>query len=266
MDAAKTCIQATQLWWSIHRPDAIHIPIPLAIHASDKSAAAVVQWFSPRDPARFEPKILSFERSPPGWLSTFAPRQESSNEIQEWATTQAKDLAAQWQEILLVECGKITPISNRNILSQEDARKWMDTWNSVCQYHDMKRALAITLRLTTPESDTRVLQNVGYDIVASGNTPDSHAITEIYQGKICSAVGTKVIQHNGEVIYPLYPLIYTTTGPKLLAEIDLIASTHKGRDFLNRTALERLEHAGEGALANELRSLLAEHEAHINKH
>ena len=37
-------------------------------------------------------------------------------------------------------------------------------------------------------------------------------------------------------------------------------------DFLNRAALQRLEHAGEGALVEELRSLLEKHEANIKNH
>jgi len=265
-DATKTCSQAAQLWWSIHQPDAINLPIPLAMNASENSAAAVVQWFSPRDPTHFEPRILSFEKSPSGWLWTFEPNQEFPNDIRDWVTTETKNLATHWQEILLAECTTITPNANRPSPSIEDARKWMNTWNSLCHHHDMKRALSITLRLTTPESDARVLQNVGYDIVASSNDPESRTITEIYQEKNCSAVGAKVILKNGEVTYPLYPLINTRTGPKLLAEIDLISSAHKGRDFLNRTALQRLEHAGEGALVDELRSLLEKHEARIKNH
>jgi hypothetical protein len=265
-DAAKTCSQAAQLWWSIHQPDAINLPIPLAMHASENSAAAVVQWFSPRDPNHFEPRILSFERSPSGWLWSFVPNQEFPNEIRDWLTTETKNLATQWQEILLTECSTITPNASRPSPSIEDARNWMNTWNSLCQHHDMKQALSITLRLTTPESDARVLQNVGYDIVASSKDPGSRTITEVYQGKICSAVGAKVILKNGEVTYPLYPLINTRTGSKLLAEIDLISSANNGRDFLNRAALQRLEHAGEGALVEELRSLLEKHEAHIKNH
>ena len=265
-DATKTCSQAAQLWWSIHQPDAITLPIPLAMNASENSAAAVVQWFSPRDPTHFEPRILSFEKSPSGWLWTFEPNQEFPNDIRDWVTTETKNLATHWQEILLAECTTITPNANRPSPSIEDARKWMNTWNSLCHHHNMKRALSITLRLTTPESDARVLQNVGYDIVASSNDPESRTITEIYQEKNCSAVGAKVILKNGEVTYPLYPLINTRTGPKLLAEIDLISSAHKGRDFLNRTALQRLEHAGEGALVDELRSLLEKHEARIKNH
>ncbi|MCX8496844.1 MAG: hypothetical protein ORN51_11745 [Akkermansiaceae bacterium] len=265
-DATKTCIQAAKLWWSIHQPDAINLPIPLAMRASENSAAAVVQWFSPRDPTHFEPKILSFQKSSSGWLWTFAPNPESYNAIRDWVATETKNLATHWQEILLAECSTITPNTNRPSPSIEDARTWMNTWNSLCQHHDMKQALSLTLRLTTPESDARILQNVGYDIVASNNDPESRIFTKVYQEKNCSAVGAKVILKNGEVSYPLYPLINTRTGPKLLAEIDLIALTHNGRDFLNRTALQRLEHAGEGTLAGELRSILAKHEADIKKH
>jgi len=236
------------------------------MHASENSAAAVVQWFSPRDPNHFEPRILSFERSPSGWLWSFVPNQEFPNEIRDWLTTETKNLATHWQEILLTECSTITPTASRPSPSIEDARNWMNTWNSHCQHRDIKQALSITLRLATPESDARVLQNVGYDIVASSKDPGSRTITEVYQGKNCSAVGAKVILKNGEVTYPLYPLINTRTGSKLLAEIDLISSANNGRDFLNRAALQRLEHAGEGALVEELRSLLEKHEAHIKNH
>ena len=41
--------------------------------------------------------------------------------------------------------------------------------------------------------------------------------------------------------FPLYPVVQTPAGPRILIEVDLIASTSRSRDFLNRAALDRLQ-------------------------
>ncbi|HSP41869.1 MAG TPA: hypothetical protein VLO11_03260, partial [Luteolibacter sp.] len=61
-----------------------------------------------------------------------------------------------------------------------------------------------------------------------------------------------------------YPVIRTAEGPRILIEIDLFAATKRSRDFLNKTALARLEGQPPQAVAD-LRELLREHEKRVAK-
>ena len=71
------------------------------------------------------------------------------------------------------------------------------------------------------------------------------------------------IQQPGKLSFPFYLVVRTPSGPRLLAEVDLIAAGNQGRDFLNRTAIQRLEnHASPDALA-ELRDLYSQHQADV---
>jgi hypothetical protein len=53
-------------------------------------------------------------------------------------------------------------------------------------------------------------------------------------------------------------VIQTPEGPRILIEVDLIASVSRSRDFLNRAALDRLQELSPAA-ATALKRLFATH-------
>ena len=65
----------------------------------------------------------------------------------------------------------------------------------------------------------------------------------------------------GKTSYPLYPVLQTSQGPRILMEIDLFAAGNRGREFLNRAAFERLRKST--STADELQKLFAEHQANV---
>jgi hypothetical protein len=61
------------------------------------------------------------------------------------------------------------------------------------------------------------------------------------------------------VRYPLYPIVGTPAGPRLVGEIDLMAGGDRTREFLNEAAFGRLALSGHEAAVAELRQLYALH-------
>jgi hypothetical protein len=76
-------------------------------------------------------------------------------------------------------------------------------------------------------------------------------------------VAVKIDHGEGKWSYPLYPVVETAQGPRILLEIDLFASSNRGREFLNKAALERLQKFS--PLANELRPLCTRHQSDVEK-
>jgi hypothetical protein len=58
-------------------------------------------------------------------------------------------------------------------------------------------------------------------------------------------------------------VVATPAGPRVLIEIDLSASPHRSRVFLNRLALDRMRHLP-GA-AEELQAFLERHQTSVGK-
>ncbi len=260
--ARKSCVQAAQTWWAIHDPSVVRQAMPLAFKADETSAAALFQFFSARDPDQLDAKVMYFEHSPSGWLWTPAPARGISETFQAWIDAETLHGAEQWQQSLLKNCIQLDKLDNMEAPAEEDARKCVEAWLDAIRRGDLLSALSRTARLGDAQSGSIVLQNIGYEINSSRRSNLPSTITTIYQGKIWSAVGAET-DSEGKSNYPLYPLIQTPGGARILIEIDLFASGNRGRDFLNRTALDRLRNSSSPAVADELRSLYASYQTHI---
>jgi hypothetical protein len=83
------------------------------------------------------------------------------------------------------------------------------------------------------------------------------AITADHREGIWAAIALDCATHDHSA-FPLYPVILTPGGPRILIEVDLIASASRSRDFLNRAALARLQDLAPAA-ATALKQLFSTH-------
>jgi hypothetical protein len=146
--------------------------------------------------------------------------------------------------------------------TKDDAKKTVEAWLEATRRGDIEAALRLVARLSDPLSGSNVLQNLGYEIIASRRRRDEPAITGAYQGKTWTAVGVQINQ-DGKSTHPLYPVVQTDLGPRIVIEIDLFASRNRGREFLNKTALERL--AKSNSAAGELKTLYSDYQVNVEK-
>ncbi len=258
--ARKACIQAAQIWWTLHDPAAVRHAIPLAFQTDETTAVAICQLFSAREPKRLDARAIYFEKSPGGWLWTPEPTTATRGKFQQWVDSETRRWPDRWQQSLLGRC----PVMDKNHAirapSKDDARKTVEAWLEATWRGDVGAALLHVARLDDPASRSTVLQNLGYETTDSRRGKETPSITGTYQGETWTAVGVR-IEQDGKSRHPLYPVIQTDCGPRILIEIDLVAAGKRGRDFLNKAAFERL--AKSSSAASELKTLFADHQTNI---
>lgn len=258
--ARKSCIQAAKIGWTIQDPNAARHVMPLAFTASDSTAVGLFQFFSARDPNRFDPQDLYFEKSTSGWSWSPRPAKNTRKEFRDWVNAETSGWQGKWQQKLLEDTPVIRDIDSLSAPSIEDSRVLVEKWLDATRRSDVTTALQLVACLDTPQSRSTALQNLGYEITSSRHGTVSPATTSIYQGNTWTAVGAK-LDHSGKTIYPLYPIIHTSQGPRILIEIDLFATQNRGREFLNKVAIERL--AESTSTHGELQNLNARHQADV---
>ena len=258
--AAKACVEAAQLWQQLHDPGTLRRAVPLAFKANEAAAVGVFQFVSARDPDRFDPKIFYFQNSPGGWLWTPHPAAATREDLQAWADSEAESWSHKWQQKLLTNSPVINSLHSAPSPAKDAARQCVEAWFDTTRRGDFTAAITLTARLAGPQSGSAMLQNLGFEIIDSQRGKITPQINGIYQGKTWTAVGVE-INRGDKSVYPLYPVIQTDQGPRIVIEIDLFASGNRGREFLNKAAFERLQKFN--VAADELKSLFAQHQANI---
>jgi len=251
----EACIRAARLWWEIHDPAASRQIIPLDLHEIGDTAVASCQFFDTRNPDRLNLRVLFFEKSPSGWFWLPNPGTEIRSAFSEWSRHQTdrwKD--GDWRETMLGECLVIDHFKGRDAPDEAGASKLAESWLQTLRKGRVIEALRLTARLNLPDSNATILRNLGYEIAGSGKSTPQPSVGVIRAGKGLTLVSAKP-ESGSKTSFPLYPLIQTPAGPRILLEIDLAASGGRSRDFLNRIALERL-HKFNPEAAAELRELL----------
>jgi hypothetical protein len=204
--------------------------------------------------------VLFFEKSKPGWLWSPEPAVETEEAFEVWVATESRKWQDQWQQALLSGSEPQNGIDTLSAPSREDAQLVVEKWLHATRHGDVRAALDLVTRLNDPKSNSTLLQNLGYEIAGSRRSTATPLVTGVYQGNTWTAVGVR-IELGGKTTYPLYPVLQTAQGPRILIEIDLFAAGNRGREFLNRTAFERLRKST--STVDELQKLYAGHQANV---
>lgn len=257
-DVRRLFSRAARSWWDLKNPSNARRAVSLAMHEKEDRAVAACQYFNSRMPDRLDLGFLYFEKSAMGWLWDPAPSEETRKSFQEWTERQPAIWQDSWQETMLAECPKLGEIPENAAPTDEQARKLIETWIQANLAGDLMAALRLTARLDTPDSQITLLRNIGYEMAGTLLNRQKPAITTIHHGKIWTAVGTRT-DPDGKLAFPLYPLVSTPLGPRILLEIHLL-SAGRSRDFLNNESLKRLRKSSVPA-ADELGGLFKKHQA-----
>jgi len=261
--ARESLLSATRLWRTIREPGGGRHIVPLALHTEDGKAVAIWHLFAARSPDRLDLRTVYFEKSPQGWFWVPRPREESEAVLRDWTDQQAQHWQQNWQAELFLESPELEILPQAGAPTEEQARATVDAWHKAIDSSDVTTALRLTAFLKKPDSKITVLRNLGYEITGSPRNSKPSIITGVHRGEIWTAVGVRTFP-DGKPAHPLYPVVSTPAGPRILIEVDLFASENRSRDFLNKTALDRLSHLPPAA-ATELRQLLADHQSTIGK-
>ena len=260
--AARTaCARATQFRESLREPSTVHSTVALALHDHGVVAAAACQCFSARNPDRLNLKILYFEKSATGWYWAPQPKPETVTALRDWTDLQSQRWPDQWQQAFLTDSLQLAALPTAAAPTDDQARQVVEAWLHATRAGDVMAALRLTARLSTPESNPTLLRNLGYELAGARRNTQAPTLTDIARAGIWTVVGTRT-DPDGKPSFPLYPVVLTPAGARILLEIDLCASTNRSRDFLNQTALERLRQTNPAA-AHALKMLLAAQQAKV---
>jgi hypothetical protein len=247
--ARKACVRAAQFWWAMREPTSVHQAVPLAMKQDAQSAVQACQFFAARMPDRLDLRFLYFEKSAEGWYWAPQPRAETESSWSEWVDAQAAQCGPnQWQQVLLTECHGLDALPELAAPTEEQSRQLMASWFQALRAGDLPAALRLSTRLNQADSASTLLRNLGYELTGARLNPQAPAIAGIQSSGIWTAVATRTGPPEARVC-PVYPVLTTPAGPRILLEIDLVASTQRSRDFLNKTALERLQKSSQPAAA-----------------
>lgn len=261
--ARESCIRAAQVWWVLRAPSTVRRALPLGLQEDRQHAAATFQFFSTRNPDRLDLQILYFKKSAAGWLWTPTPSPESTQTFREWIELQTEKWRDQWQDVLLNDCPVLDQLLEADAPTEEECRKLAEKWLHAVHGGDIIAALRLTARLNLPESKESLLRNQGYELSDARKNKLPPAIIGVYRGKNWAAVGTQM-ESDQKTFFPLYSIVNTPAGPRVLPEIDLAASDKRSRDFLNKTTLKRLGKFNPDA-ATQLEKIFSTHQTQVIK-
>lgn len=251
------CQHAASTWWETRDASSMVRPLLLDFHESDSLAAAAFQFFSARHPDRSDIRLLIFTKTPAGWLWTPLPSDVAVDTIREWSESRLVGWQDGWQGTLLANCPKVDLIEVGSAPDSETASRLVNEWIDSIDRGDLRASLGLIAYLDRPDSRAQLLRNLGYEFAASRRSQIRTEPVSVFPGKRISAVGTRT-DSDGKHSFPLFPIVHTPSGPRILLEIDLIQSSGRSREFLNRTALDRLKKQ-DPAAATELADLFRIH-------
>ena len=257
----KSILRAAQTWRALHDPGAVGFPLKMAFHEEGNEAAVIIQFFSTRDPERTDLRVLQFQKNNQGWMWTPLPAADPApdsdgGKIANWVKDQRPAMASQWQAKLLMGSSEIKTLGENHAVSSEEAGKTLTEWISSTRSGDLEKALALTAWVSDGRGASRMLRNLGHEMATARKEKAVAEIMEIYHSPHWAAAGVKTSSEDTPANFPFYPVIQTDKGPRILLEVDLFASPARGREFLNKASLERLQSISSPALAEDLGKLL----------
>ena len=266
----KNIMRAAQTWRALHDPGTVGCPLKMAFHEEGNEAAVITQFFSTHDPERTDLRVLQFQKNDKGWMWTPLPVADPApdsdgGKIANWVKDQRPIMASQWQGKLLTGSSEIKSLVENHAVSPEEAHKTLTEWISSTRDGDLEKALALTAWINDGRGASRMLRNLGHEMATASKEKASAEIVEIYHSTNWAAVGVKTSSEDTPANFPLYPVIQTDKGPRILLEVDLFASPARGREFLNKASLERLQSVSSPALAEDLGKLLETYKKRVLK-
>lgn len=258
----RAILRAADAWGSLHRlsdvdnPDTVHLLLDLDMKVREDEASILVHAFSARTPDRYDPHALYLKKTIEGWLWSPNPSETSLNAFKDWSDEATRQQNKKWRAKLLAGCPVVTQL-NQAAPSKEEARAVVERLISAIGNGDLLTSLEQCARLDLEDSNKVLLRNLGYEVVDALRGEGNGLVKHTLRKGAWAGVGTHPRNRETQV-FDMFPVVNTSKGPRILLEIDLIASSGRGREFLNRTSLTRAAKLGEDK-ANPIAELFEEH-------
>ncbi|MDX1679526.1 MAG: hypothetical protein R3242_02235 [Akkermansiaceae bacterium] len=258
-------VNAAKRWGSLHdmvdgdSPSSAYTLIDLAMEVDGQEAAILVHPFSARKPDGYDPDILYLTKTDEGWLWNTNPGDEQLDKFEKWRETTSLAMRKNWRQELLKDCPVVSDLDQKPP-TDEEAKAVVERWLKAIESGDVLMALEQCAVLDEDDSPKVLLRNLGYEMIDALRKEGKGSVEHVMSKGPWQGVGTTPRNPDNRS-FVFYPVVNTPKGARILLEIDLIASSGRGREFLNRTSLTRAAKLGEEA-AKPLTELF---EAHRSK-
>jgi len=254
--------RAARLWQRMHRPDQITRPVLLDLHESGDDACALIQVFSASLAEEADIQALFFQRDETGWLANpgfsgtpaLAVVKDREKFI-EWAVKNRADREKDWSQGLSTRLGGI-PADTAP--TGQEARDVVSAWRDAMLRQDPVGMLERSACFDDADGLSRLLRNTGYEILGR----QKGEILGVHRAGRWAAVSMRVPPAPGDDsadAFPLYAVVTTPGGPRVLPEIDLFDPLTRAREFLNRKVWERVNERLPDGAREELESIYEKH-------
>lgn len=235
----ENCLAAASQWRKFRSSLPTRVPALLEMQEAPEAAAALIQVFSLSNPDLFNPDLLVFEKSEQGWLWNPSPSQTTEDSFKQWQEERCERWKNHWQEELLKECPVLKDFEPSAAVSDEEATKLVASLLGAFREGRIRDAIDLTARLGAADSPGALIRNLGYETTGAAKDTELPQVQAVHRGNLFAAVGMRT-HPGGKPAFPLYPVIHTARGPRVLLEVDLRESASRSRDFLNKTSIERV--------------------------
>lgn len=242
-----------RLWQRVNGAKSTCHLVPLARQERDGKSVLFLQCMTPRDPEAFDPVTLFFQRGDDGWLwlPDFA---DTDDLFAEWLEDQQQRWPGSWQDQLLSGCVELDEIPELEPPTEEEARNVVETWFRHLRDGSLEKALESCARVLGRGGRDELLRRAAMEIHDVAGAAEEPRCTASRRGKRVTVVDA-LVPLAAEPSHPVYPVVATSSGPRILLELDLFAGDSRTRQFLNRASIDRLRETAP-ELASELQDLM----------
>jgi len=263
------------IWRDLHSPRDLATLLPLGFLEKGDGAVAAYQMFSSRQPERADIRTLFFIRRNGVWLlaaglrpseppkdpqADSEPPPQPLAAVKEWAEAQATEWTKNWEDLALAESPTLNQIPAAEGPAEDSARATFTTWSEAIAKGDIATAIRLTAHFKRDRGTSRLLRNLGFELTGAVKTGRHATILGAIRRGSWTGISARIGKAgDAEATYPLYPMVTTPDGPRVMAEIDLFANGNRTRDYLNETSWERLNAGGDGDASAQLREIYEIH-------
>ncbi|BCU75941.1 hypothetical protein [Luteolibacter sp. LG18] len=253
------------IWRDLHSPRDLTTLLPIGFIEKNDGAVASYQVFSSRQPERADLRMLYFVKRNGGWhlIPGLRPGDQVQPELAEvkaQADTVAPDWTKDWEDLALADSPALDSVPGGEGPPEEATRGIFNEWSKAIVAGDIGTSIRLTAHLKRDRGTARLLRNLGYELTGALKTGGHATILGVIRRGPWTAISARIGNAaDPAATYPLYPLVATPDGPRVMAEIDLFANGNRTRDFLNVAAWSRLEAGGNTDAAAQLREIYEIH-------
>ncbi len=243
--------QLSQLWKSLHRVRA-NPRRDLDLIQSESLALLPLQFAKPNRSGEFHTIKVWLIRESGNWhliphetLNEYANDQLKAEKKK--LETQLRALEKEQQEkhskTLLARVTTLSPPLHKKNISADEAKKTLTRFRSTLRANDTTEALSLCAVLKGT-SNVQTLKTFNYALRgASDHSANDHVLGVNSAGSWTAVSIRTESKTSHHYDYPLYLVVATEQGPKILLDIDLRHATNKGRKLLNNRNWKKLEEA-----------------------